>query len=99
MSGQVSRDSAGEYQADDVDAIPGSGRTTIGGHDNPLQDSCLENPMDRGALQATVRGAAKSWTGLSTQTLLFLCFSPTQMGVVGSIAAISFTTPLVRETG
>ena len=34
------------------------------GSDNPLQYSCLENPMDRGALWATVHGVAKSWTQL-----------------------------------
>ena len=36
-----------------------------GRHGNPLQCSCLENPMDRGAWQATAYGAAKSWTRLS----------------------------------
>ena len=45
----------------DAGSAPGSGRTSIGGHDNPLQYSCLENAMGRGASQATVRGAAKSW--------------------------------------
>ena len=35
-----------------------------GGHGNPLQYSCLENPMDRGAWQATVHGVANSRTGL-----------------------------------
>ena len=35
------------------------------GNDNPLQYSCLENPMDRGAWRATVHGMAKSQTGLS----------------------------------
>ena len=35
---------------------------------DPLQYSCLENPMDRGALQVTVCGVTKSWTGLSTHT-------------------------------
>ena len=34
-------------------STPGSGRSPGGGHDNPLQHSCLENPMDRGARQAT----------------------------------------------
>ena len=34
---------------------PGSGRSPGGGHGNPLQCSCLENPMDRGAWQATVQ--------------------------------------------
>ena len=38
----------------DVGLIPGSGRSPGGGHGNPLQYSCLENPMDRGAGQATV---------------------------------------------
>ena len=42
--------------------IPGSGRSPGGGHGNPLQDSCLENPVERGAWQATVHGIAKSWT-------------------------------------
>ena len=42
--------------------IPESGRTPGGGHGHPLQYSCLENPMDRGAWQATVCGAAKNWT-------------------------------------
>ena len=38
---------------------PGSGRSPGGGHGNPLQYSCLENPKDRGAWWATVRGVAK----------------------------------------
>ena len=40
-------------------SIPGSGRSLGGGHDNLLQYSCLENPMDRGAWQATVLGVAR----------------------------------------
>ena len=43
-------------------SIPGSGRSPGGGHSNPLQYSYLENPMDRGAWQATVQRVAKSWT-------------------------------------
>ena len=39
--------------------IPGSGRVPGGGNGNPLQYSCLENPVDRGAWQATVHGVAK----------------------------------------
>ena len=42
--------------AEDVDLIPGSGRSPGGGNGNPLQCSCLGNPMDRGALWATVHG-------------------------------------------
>ena len=44
--------------------IPGLGRSSGGGHDNPLQYSCLENPKDRGAWQATVYRATKSRTRL-----------------------------------
>ena len=46
----------------DVGSIPGSGRSPGGGHGKPLQYSCLENPMDRRAWQATVHRLAKSWT-------------------------------------
>ena len=42
--------------------IPGSGRSPAGGHGNPLQFSCLENPIDKGAWGATVYSIAKSWT-------------------------------------
>ena len=48
----------------DAGSVLGSGRSPGGGHDNPLQYSCLENPMDREAQQATVHGAAKSQTQL-----------------------------------
>ena len=44
--------------------IPGWGRFPEGGSSNPLQYSCLENPMDRGAWWATVHGVPKSWTQL-----------------------------------
>ena len=42
--------------------IPGSGRSPGGGHGNPLQYSCLENPVDRGAWWATVHLVTESWT-------------------------------------
>ena len=45
----------------DSGSIPGSGRSPAGGLGNPLQYSCLENAMDRGARQATVHGVAKNW--------------------------------------
>ena len=44
----------------DVGSVPGLGRSHGGGHGNPLQYSCLENPMDRGAWWATVHRVAKS---------------------------------------
>ena len=43
----------------DTDLIPGLERSPGGGHSNPLQYSCLENPMDRGSWQATVHGITK----------------------------------------
>ena len=55
-------DNAGE--AGDASSISGSGRTLGEGNGNPLQFSCVENPMDR-AWQATVHGVTKSWTWLS----------------------------------
>ena len=48
----------------DIGSIPGSGRSPIDGDGNPLQYSCLDNPMDRGAWQATVCRVAKGWTRL-----------------------------------
>ena len=48
--------------AGDAGSIPESGRSPGGGHGNPLQYSCWENPMDRGAWQGTVHGVAKSRT-------------------------------------
>ena len=50
---------------EDVGSIPGSGRSPGVGNGNALQCSCLENPMDRGALQATVQRVAKCLTLLS----------------------------------
>ena len=48
----------------DARSIPGSGRSPRGGHGSPLQDCCLENPMDRGAWSATIHRVAQSWTRL-----------------------------------
>ena len=48
----------------DVGSNPGSGRSPWEGNGNPLQYSCLENPMDRGVWQAIVHRVAKSWTWL-----------------------------------
>ena len=53
---------------EDLGSIPGSGRSPGEGNGNPLQYSCLENPMDRGAWWATVHGVAKSRTRLSDFT-------------------------------
>ena len=48
--------------AEDAGLIPGLGRSLREGNGNPLQYSCLGNPTDRGASQATVHGTQKSWT-------------------------------------
>ena len=68
-------DNAGDIR--DVGLIPKLGRFPEEGNGNPLQYSCLENPMDRGGWQAIVHGVAKSWTQLkqlSTHTHDFTYF-------------------------
>ena len=50
--------------AGDMSSIPGLGRSPLGGQGNPLQNSCLENPMDGEAWRATVHRVAKSETRL-----------------------------------
>ena len=56
--------------AGDPGLIPGSGRSSGEGNGNPLQYSCLENPMDGGAWEATVHGVTKNQTELSNFTSL-----------------------------
>ena len=55
-------------QAGDMCLIPGLGRSPGGGNGKSLQDSCLGNPMNRGAWRATVYGVSKCWMKLSTYT-------------------------------
>ena len=62
---------ASAYSAGDPGSIPRSGRSSGAGTGNPLQYSCLENPMDRGAWWATIHGVAKSQTQLSDFTFFF----------------------------
>ena len=64
--GKVSACNAG-----DPGSIPGSGRSPEEGNGNPLQYPCLENPMDRGVLQAAVHGVAKSQTRLRNFTFFW----------------------------
>ena len=56
----------------DMGSIPGLGRSSGVGNGNPLQYSCLENPMDRGAWRATVHGVAKETDTTEQQVLVFL---------------------------
>ena len=63
-----SEDKASACNAGDPGSIPGLRRSPGEGNGNPLQYSCLENPMDRGAWWATVQGVTKSQTRLSNWT-------------------------------
>ena len=60
LSGKESACSAGDIG--DMGLIPGLGRSPGGEHGNPLQYSCLENLMDKGAWWATIHGVSKSQT-------------------------------------
>ena len=67
--GSDSKESA--CNAGDLGLIPGLGRSPGEGNDCPLKYFCLENPMDRGAWQATVHGLTKTQTGLSNDHFHF----------------------------
>ena len=59
MAQQGKESSCNAGDTGDIHLIPGLGKSLGGGHGNPLQYSCLENPMDRGAWLATVHGLAR----------------------------------------
>ena len=60
----VKNPSANTGDKRDTSSVPGMTRSPGGWHSNPLQYSCLENPMNRGAWRATVHRVAQSWTHL-----------------------------------
>ena len=62
---QMAKESA--CNTEDLGSIPGSGISPREGNENPLQYSCLRNPMDRGAWLATVHGIKKSQTQMSNK--------------------------------
>ena len=64
LSGKESACNAGN-----MSSIPGLGRSLGEGNGNPLQCSCLENPIDRGAWRSTVHWVAKSWTAAAAKLL------------------------------
>ena len=66
---------ASTYNMGDRGSVPESGRSPGEGNGNPLQYSCLENPMGSEAWQATVHGVTKSQTRLSDFTFTFLASS------------------------
>ena len=83
----------------DVGSIPGSERSPREGNGNPLQYSCLENPMDRGAWWATVQGVTKSRTWLSMHTLrnivsIWLWWNPFPLDI---ITCLSFFTAVTTD--
>ena len=76
-----SDDKESDCKAGDPGLIPGSGRFSGGGHINPFQLSCLENPMDRRAWQATVHPTKEldmtksNWARTSVKRFFVFCFS------------------------
>ena len=73
------------HSAGDVGSTPGSGRSPGEGNGNPLQYSCLENPMDRGAWWAMVHGVTKSWPQLSDKCFhTFHYVLGTPLGIEGT---------------
>ena len=83
LGGSDSKESA--CNAGDLGSIPGSGRSPGEGHGYPLQCSCLENPMDRGARRVTVHGVAKSQTRLKRlSTCCFILILNTDGSITGA---------------
>ena len=91
--------------AGDPGSITGAVRSPGGGHGNPLQYSCLENPMDRGAGWATVHGVARGWTRLSTHTHVHKSTRSYEVGWgkgpvwAGSLQGLSFFLLAPKEGG
>ena len=79
----------------DTGCIPGLGRHPGGGNGSPLQYSCLKNPIDRGAWQATVHGVAKSRTRASIHTHISITNTSkatnSPRGYSVSVTTMSFT--------
>ena len=68
------------------------------GNGTPLQYSCLANPTDGGAWQATVHGVAKSWTWLSDFTFTFH-FDPLEKGMATHSSILAWSIPWTVEPG
>ena len=75
MQKNVSDGKESTCNMEDLGSIPGLGRSPGEGNGNPLQYSCLENPVDEGAWWATVHGVAKSRTRLSDFPFFLISFS------------------------
>ena len=87
----------------DLSSIPGLGRSPGGGKGYPFHYSCLENPMDRGAWQATVYGVVKSQTQLSNQAqhmdkYKVVCIGGGMIYRASLVAQLVKNPPAMRET-
>ena len=82
----------------DLGSIPGSGRSPEEENDNPLQYSCLENPMDRGACSAAIHGVAESRTQLSDFTFTFH-FHVLEKEMATHSSVLAWTIPGMGEPG
>ena len=97
-----SEDKISAHHVGDPGSIPGLGRSTGEGNGNPLQYSCLENPMDRGVWRATVHGVAKSRTQLSEFTFFHLNFpnlEPVCCSMTGSNCCFLTCIQISQEAG
>ena len=75
----------------DAASIPGSGRSPGEGYGNPLQNSCLKNPKDRGAWQAAIHSVTQSqtqWKRLSTHASLCQSVSVSQIQCICSVSRV-----------
>ena len=96
---------ASAWNVGDLCSIPVSGRSPGEGNGNPLQHSCLENPMEGGAQQATVHGVTKSQTGLSdfthslTHSLTYIAVVREKMTLklLSISPTLSWSIPLLKD--
>ena len=93
----VKNPSANARDAGDAGSIPGLRRSPGGGNGNPLQYSCWESRMDRGAWRATVHGVAKNQPQLSTHVHTHSAVYCTETGLEGCSGTRSVMTQ-VRES-
>ena len=94
--GSVGKEST--CNAGDLGSIPGLGRSPEGGNGNPLQCSCLENPIDRGAWWDIVHGVAKSRTRLSNFTFTFH-FHALEKEMATHSSVLAWRIPGMEEPG
>ena len=94
FNGSDSKESA--CNAEDLGSVPGSRRSPGEGNGNPLQDSCLGNPMDRRAWWATVHGVAKSWTWLIH--LNYTVMKCSVWHIVRNITSVQFSHTVVSDS-